>query len=247
MHSLSPGRVLPVLLALCAAGGCGSDSPPVPSPQPSPAVPTPLSVASITDGDTLRFSPALGGATALRMLNIDAPESTQAPWGDAARSALAQLAPPSTEIQIETDQIRTDAFGRLLGHAIRRDGVNLNVEQVRQGHAVLYVIWPNVNRFEEYRAAQIEAQQQRRGIWDPARHLVELPFEHRLRLDGDAPLRPVGDYFTGYYVEPADYARVHVNNRVFFDSRTGAATAGHQPCPRDGGGSYADVCFAAGQ
>lgn len=236
------------VLAVCIgiAAGCSSGAPTVPS---NPAAPpaTAFSVSSITDGDTLRFSPALENTTALRLLGIDAPEAAQAPWGDASRSALLALAPAATELTIETDQTRVDSFGRVLGHAIRRDGVNLNREQLRSGHAVIFAIWPNLSRFAEYRAAQIEAQASLRGIWDPARTLPELPYEYRLRADGDVPFRPVGDFFTRQYVEPADYRRVHVNNRVFFNTRADAASAGYQPCLRNAVGDYTAQCFAPGQ
>ena len=158
-----------------------------------------------------------------------------------------QLAPPSTALTIDTDQTRLDAFGRLLAHATRADGLNLNQEQLRTGHAVVYVIWPNMSRFEEYRAAQIEAQSTQRGVWNPARPLAELPFEYRLRIARDAPFRPVGDFFTRQYVEPGDYRRVHVNNRVFFNSSSDAAAAGFRLCPRDAAGDYAAQCFGPGR
>jgi endonuclease YncB( thermonuclease family) len=237
-----------VLVALCAlhAVGCSSDAPSRPTPPNTPPVTT-FTLTSITDGDTLRFSPALEGTTILRMLNIDAPETAQAPWGEASKNELASLGASGTEMTIETDQTRLDGFGRLLGHAIRRDGINLNIEQLRRGQAVLYVIWPNMNHFTDYRAAQIDAQVSTRGIWNPAQRLVELPFEYRLRIDRDAPFRPVGDYFTHNFVEPADYARVNVNNRVFFNNRSDASAAGYQPCPRDAAGAYAPTCFASGQ
>jgi endonuclease YncB( thermonuclease family) len=243
-------RAVPVLLAMalcaCLLVACSSGGSVVPtSPAPSPVAA--FTVVSVTDGDTLRFSPAVDGATSLRLLQIDAPESAQAPWGEASRTALLQLAPASSEITIETDQTRVDSFDRVLGHAIRRDGLNLNLAQLRAGHAALYVIWPNISRFADYRAAQIEAQSNRRGIWDPAEPLGELPFEYRLRIDRDAPFRPAGDYFTRTYVEPADYRRVHVNNRVFFNTRADAAAAGYQACPRDDAGAYVPVCFASGQ
>ena len=238
-------------LALAAAltcAACGSDSPSAPSqpPQPPPAASS-YTVSSITDGDTLRFTPALEGTTILRMLHVDAPETAQAPWGEQSRSQLIQLAPAATEIRIETEQTRLDGFGRVLGHAIRRDGVDINREQLRTGQAVLYVIWPNADRFEEYRAAEIEAQAERRGIWNPAAPLTELPFEYRLRIDRDTPFRPVGDYFTRNYVEPADYGQVHVNNRIFFNNRNDAAAAGYVACPRTGTGEYASSCFSAGR
>jgi endonuclease YncB( thermonuclease family) len=227
------------------AAGCGSDSGPAPPTAPPP-LPQRTTVVSITDGDTLRYNP---GSTPLRFLNIDAPElggSTQEPWAAAARTQLQQLLPASTEITVETDQERTDAFGRVLGHAIRADGLNANREQLRLGHAVLYVIWPNVAHFTDYRTAQIEAQGSGRGIWSAASPLRELPFEFRLRADGGAPFRPVGDFFTRSYVEPGDYRRVHVNNRVFFNSRSDADAAGYRLCARDAAGAYSAACFAAG-
>jgi endonuclease YncB( thermonuclease family) len=243
-------RVTCASLAVAGAltcGACGSDSPSAPSqpPQPPPTV-TSYTVSSITDGDTLRFTPALEGTTILRMLHIDAPETAQAPWGEQSRARLLQLAPAATEIRIETEPTRLDGFGRVLGHAIRPDGVDINREQLRTGQAVLYVIWPNVGRFEDYRAAEIEAQAAGRGIWNPATTLTELPFEYRLRIDRETPFRPVGHYFTRNYVEPADYARVDVNNRVFFNNRTDAAAAGYVACPRTDS-DYAASCFAPGR
>jgi len=228
---------------------CGSD--PVRSPPAGPPAPAPqrYTVSSVVDGDTVRFTPPLSGSTSLRLLNIDAPElggSTQEPWAGASRAHLQQILPSSSEIAIETDQERTDSFGRVLGHAVRADGVNVNREQLRLGHAVLYVIWPNLAQFAEYRSAQIEAQTSGRGIWGAAAPMGELPFEYRLRQDRAAAFRPVGDFFTRSYVEPADYRQVHVNNRVFFNSRGDAEAAGYRACARDTSGRYSDACFAAG-
>ena len=235
-------------IALISAG-CGSDAPsrPTPTPPPSPPVSS-VTVSSITDGDTLRFSPALEATTILRMLHIDAPEMAQAPWGEQSRAELLRLAPAATTtLRIETGQTRIDPFGRLLGHAIRADGLDLNREQLRLGQAVLFVIWPNVDRFEDYRAGGIEAQEQRRGIWSIAAPLTELPFEYRLRIDRETPFRPVGDFFTRRYVDPPDYRRVDVNNRVFFNNSTDAGSAGFLPCPRTATGDYSSTCFAPGR
>ena len=240
-----PWRLASVLLTMAVGAACGSE----PSSPPAPTPPSPVSaftVSSITDGDTLRFSPARDGTTILRMLHIDAPETAQAPWGEQSRAELLRLAPASTTLRIETGQVRIDAFGRLLGHAIRDDGLDLNREQLRLGQAVLYVIWPNVDRFEDYRAAEIEAQTERRGVWNPGAPLTELPFEYRLRIDRDTPFRPVGDYFTRRFVEPADYRRVDVNNRIFFNNAADATAAGYSPCPRTEG-AYSASCIAAGR
>ena len=233
-------------LTLAAAGACGSDSPSSPSPTTPPPAATSFTVTSITDGDTLRFSPAFEGTSVLRLLDIDTAETTQVPWGDLAREEMLRLAPPATELRLETEQMHIDPFGRLLAHAIRRDGLTVNKELLRGGQAVLFVIWPNVRRFEEYRAAEIEAQTEGRGLWNPANPLTELPFEYRLRIDRDTPFRPVGDYFTRRYVDAADYKRVDVNNRVFFNNTSDAGTAGYIACPRSNG-EYSASCFAAGR
>ena len=238
-------RLLLAAIVLSAAG-CGSDAPSQPTPPPPPA--SSPTVSSITDGDTLRFSPALQGNTVLRMLHMDAPEMAQAPWGEQSRAELLRLAPPSTALRIETGQMLIDPFGRLLGHAIRSDGLDLNREQLRLGQGVLFVIWPNVARFEDYRAAEIEAQDQGRGVWNPAMPLTELPFEYRLRIDGQTPFRPVVDYFTRRYVAAADYRGVDVNNRIFFNNSSDAAAAGYLPCPRNSaGGDYEQSCFSSGR
>jgi len=237
-----------VLAAVLTCGACGSDSPSAPSqpPQPPPAATT-YTVSSITDGDTLRITPALDGIAVVRFLHIDAAETSQSPWGGQATSALLELLPAGTEIRIELEQMRIDPFGRVLGHVIRRDGVDINREQLRNGHGVLFVIWPNVGRFEEYRAAEIEAQQTGRGIWNSANPLTELPFEYRLRIDGGTPFRLVGDYFTRRYVAPADYRRVDINNRVFFNNTGDATAAGYSACPQGTAGDYESSCFAPGR
>lgn len=208
------------------------------------------SVEYVNDGDTLQFYPAIQGSKSLRFLNIDSPEmggDTQEPWATNSRDALRKLLPQRTKISIETDVEMKDIYDRILGHAIReKDRLNTNREQLRMGHAVTYVIWPNVAYFEAYRTAQIEAQDNGRNIWDPAAPLTELPFEYRLRSDGRSPDKPVGDWFTKKYVEPADYALVHVNNRLFFWNETDAAAAGFTKCPKDTGGNYDASCFSSG-
>lgn len=240
-------RPLGLLVAAGALAACGRAAPPERASPSEPAAPA-ATVRGLADGDTEFITPAVSGATTVRLVNIDAPEmrgDTQEPFASAARDALRALTPNGTPVTVQTDREERDSFGRLLGRVARAsDGLDVNREQLRAGAAVLYVIWPNTSRFEEYRAAQQEARRARRGIWAPP-GLRELPFEYRLRVDGGRPSRPVGDYFTGYYVPAAEYARVNVNNRVFFASESQARGAGYRPCPRvlDG---FSGACFARG-
>lgn len=207
-------------------------------------------VEYVNDGDTIKVYPAISGTVTSRLLGIDSPEKdgdTQEPWATDATNHLKSLLKARTVIDIETDAEEFDIYDRLLGHIYRAsDHLNTNQEQLRMGHAVTYVIWPNLAHFEEYRTAQQEAQENGRGIWDPDNPLTELPFEYRLRINGDQPSKPVGDYYTMKYVEPADYHLVHVNNRVFFWNESDAQAAGFTPCPQDADGNYDPACFSSG-
>lgn len=209
------------------------------------------SIEYVNDGDTAQFYPAITGSKSVRFLNVDAPEmdgDTQEPWATESRDALRKLLPQRTKVTIVTDVEEKDIYDRVLGHVLReKDKLNANREQLRMGHAVTYVIWPNQTSFEDYRKAQIEAQNNGRGIWNASRPLSELPFEYRLRVNGDTPNKPVGDWFTKKYVDPVDYDAVHVNNRIFFWSETDASGAGYSKCPRDSNGNYDPSCFASGQ
>ena len=153
-------------------------------PPPPPPASSSVAVSSITDGDTLRFSPAIEGIAILRLLHVDTAGDRRRCHGAIRRaSSCSGSRRPRTVLRIETEQMRIDPFGRLLGHAIRDDGLDMNREQLRLGQAVLFVIWPNVGRFEDYRAAEIEAQTGRTRRLEPSAPLTELPFEYRLRID----------------------------------------------------------------
>lgn len=236
-------RARAALLLAALLPGCGGS----PSSPPS-GTPATFRIEAVVDGDTVRIQPALMGTTSVRLVNIDAPElDGQQPWAGESRESLLRLVPPGTAVTVATDRQPRDTFGRVLGRVSRAaDGVDANREQVRAGQAVTYVIWPNVASYEADRAAQIQAQDAGRGVWDPARPLPELPFV--FRLAGRTPDRPTGDVFTRYFVDGASFALVHVNNRVFFGSEGDAqGAAGYRPCPRDAAGAYAAECFAPGR
>jgi endonuclease YncB( thermonuclease family) len=233
---------MPLLAYAWACGGA-------PRPTAPAAVSLPgfeAQVEAVTDGDTIRINPPVLGATSVRFLNVDAPErngNTQEPWASEATTELAGLLPIGTRVRLETDTTATDTFGRLLAHVTRgADGVAVNRELLRRGRVSLYVIWPNTARFEEYRAAHLAAQRDGLGIWQPGRALVELPFEYRRRQDRSELSRPVGDFFTRFYVPPASFGAVPSGNRIFFSSTPEADSAGFRPCPSDAG-SFSASCF----
>ena len=115
-------------------------------------------VKSVYDGDTLTANCA-AGQVKVRLFGIDTPEMGQKPWGEQAKQALLQLLPANGAISLQVmDQ---DRYGRSVAQVLvgKRD---LGLELVRQGQALVYAQY---NKSAIYRAAQDEAQQARRGIW----------------------------------------------------------------------------------
>ncbi|HXH03002.1 MAG TPA: thermonuclease family protein [Candidatus Competibacteraceae bacterium] len=113
-------------------------------------------VQTVHDGDTVSLD-CPGGRRKVRLHGIDAPELAQAPWGEQARQALAALLPAQVTVEV----LDTDRYGRTVAR-LRAGDTDLGLELVRQGRAVVY---ERYNRAAEYRQAQAEARQARRGIW----------------------------------------------------------------------------------
>lgn len=233
------------LILVSSAISCGGGGSSLPVTGPTPPAPS-YAVQSVTDGDTIRITPALAGASSVRFLNIDAPEiggATQEPWATESRDHLRALLPGGTAVTLALDRETMDSFGRILAYVIRQsDSLDVNREQLRLGHAVTYTLWPNVARIDAYRSAQIEAQDQERAVWNPARLLRQLPFEYR--LGGARATRPAGDFRSRFFVDAQTYPMVPVNNRVFFSNDVEALGAGYTACPRDSSGMYSASCFA---
>lgn len=189
-------------------------------------------VKQVVDGDTLRLDKRVQGSNSVRLLGVDAPESNfngfaQEPHGLEAKKFLTSLLPAGTTVQVETDMEVRDRYGRLLAYVYTGEQ-NVNMEILRQGHAVTYQIYPNLSHLEEFREAMREAINHQRGIWNPANPLGELPFEFRNRIRNQPPDKIVGNSVTRRYYEPDRYQQVAVENRVFFFDEEDAFSAGYR-------------------
>jgi micrococcal nuclease len=100
----------------------------------------------------------------IRLLQIDAPERDQRPFGPEARNALARLAPPGTALGVELDRRATDRYGRTLAFLYLPDGRMVNEEMVRRGYAVPLVYAPNRRHEPRIRALADSAERARRGL-----------------------------------------------------------------------------------
>ena len=75
-------------------------------------------VFSVGDGDTIRVTGTTGvNKTTVRLACIDAPETSQAPYGNDARRALQADLPIGTEISLRTKA--TDRYGRTVALIIQ--------------------------------------------------------------------------------------------------------------------------------
>jgi micrococcal nuclease len=143
---------------------------------------------AVHDGNTIRVK-LQDHIDQVRLIGIDAPELRQAPWGEHARDALKALV-EGKPVTLETDATVRDETGRLLAH-VYVDGLLINAEMIRLGHAILYTVPPNVAHIEQYKKAQEEARQGRRGVWNQANPLTVKPDCYRKQKKGrecDLPL-----------------------------------------------------------
>ena len=90
-------------------------------------------VVNVADGDTLNCLTASKQNLRVRLHQIDAPERGQ-PFSHASRRALADLVACR---QVVLQQAGKDRYGRVLA-TVQIQGVNVNRQLVRQGHAWAY-------------------------------------------------------------------------------------------------------------
>jgi len=130
-------------------------------------------VDRIVDGDTIEC----GGLGRIRLIGMDTPELSQAPYGVTATQALTSVIPVGSAVEIELDVQQRDQYGRLLAY-VWADRLLVNWMLIRQGWAVLLTYPPNVQYVEWFTAAQQQAREEGVGLW--AIDAFDcLPVDHR--------------------------------------------------------------------
>lgn len=143
----------------------------------------PFPVVEVLDGDTVRVESNLSRRT-IRLIGIDTPEVAhpergREPFGEEASAYTKRLLPEGTEVWVEVDHEREDAYGRLLAYLYLpgaagewRAGdtsyLQVNQEIARAGFANVLTIPPNVQYADLFAGAVEEARAEERGIWAPA-------------------------------------------------------------------------------
>ena len=197
------------LIILAAVVGCA----------PQPAEPPPQArVVQVIDGDTVM----LEGGARVRVLGIDAPEMEKEGrpaefLAHQAKSGLREMTLDKT-VRLEYDRQHYDHYGRLLAYLFLPDGTLVNAEMVRQGLARVYFHAPNDRFREPLLAAQKEALEAKRGVWQKLLNQDEpyyLGNRNTLRLH--RPGCPLA-------------AKMAPANRVRLESLKDAYLQGFSPC-----------------
>jgi len=119
-------------------------------------------VLSVGDGDTLTVVEGSRRIT-VRLACVDAPETAQAPYGSAARTALQQLAPVGSTVELRVGE--TDRYGRTVAE-VWRGNTNANLRLVSSGHAFVYRKYLKAPcTASTYLKAEKEAQAARLEVW----------------------------------------------------------------------------------
>lgn len=209
-------------------------------------------VVAIADGDTLTVLDGQNQQHKIRLNGIDAPEIGQ-DFGQASKRNLSELV-FGKEVAVFGSKV--DKYGRLVG-TVLIGSTNANLEQLKAGFAWFYRQYagdvPEIER-AQYEAAETEAREGKRGLWQQPKPVPPWEFRHPEQADTiAAPSAPasgsanttngqrtsgriIGNRNSGIYHLPncPDYSRVSERNREYFNSEADAMKAGYRKarnCP----------------
>ena len=133
-------------------------------------------VARVLDGDTV----LLTDGRHVRLVQLDAPETDENEcYAQEAKLTLERLLPPGASVRLETDPAldKVDRYGRTLAY-VEKNGVNINLELVREGAAAPWFYHGERGRLAELLlTAARRAQHMHRGLWDTCPATVLEPLD----------------------------------------------------------------------
>ncbi len=142
-----------------------------PTPQsPSPSQTAQVHVTKVTDGDTIHVN-LNGKNETIRIIGIDTPETVDPRkpvqcYGKAASDRAKQLLTNQT-VRLESDPTQgdRDKYGRLLRYVWINGQTDYGLETIQQGYAHEYTYDVPYKYQAEYKQAQRDAQNNKRGLW----------------------------------------------------------------------------------
>jgi endonuclease YncB( thermonuclease family) len=136
-------------------------------------------VVGVSDGDTVTLLTPDHRQYRIRLSGIDAPEKGQA-YGMRAKETLSRMV-FGQDVRVEWT--KTDRYGRIVGR-IERGGVDVNLEQIREGSAWVYTQYlrelPPADR-SSFLEAEQEARARHTGLWHDAHPEPPWQWRHERR------------------------------------------------------------------
>ena len=132
-------------------------------------------VVSVGDGDTVRVSEGSKRIT-VRLACIDAPETSQRPWGARSMALLKRLTPVGSEVTLRVKT--TDRYGRTVAELLNRRG-NVNQLMVRAGQAFAYRRYLRQCDAQKYLEIENEAKRLSLGVWSLGPSGITRPWDYR--------------------------------------------------------------------
>lgn len=148
------------------------------------------SIAHYVDGDTVAVD-MNGTPETIRFIGIDTPE-THRPntpvqcYGPAAAAYTQnRIKAAGGKVRLVSDSLSTnrDRYNRLLRYVYLPDGTNLDQELVAKGYAFAYVSFP-FTKSDDFSRAQMNAQQQKLGLWGNCKPFQESTGRWQSNNDG---------------------------------------------------------------
>ena len=116
------------------------------------------SVLSIGDGDTITVTEG-SKSIKVRLACIDAPETSQSPYGMEARRALQDLLPIGSQVTLRTKA--TDRYGRSVAEVLK-GSTNINQFLVGSGNAFVY--WQYISGCDRQTYSRLENDTRLKGV-----------------------------------------------------------------------------------
>ena len=131
-------------------------------------------VLAIGDGDTLTVTEG-SQRIKVRLACVDAPETSQTPYGITARQALNSLLPVGSDVTLRTKA--TDRYARTVAEVIL-NGSNINQSLVKSGNAFVY--WQYIKGCDRqvYSSLETYARLGGIGVWSVAGG-IQRPWDYR--------------------------------------------------------------------
>ncbi|MDD2536905.1 MAG: thermonuclease family protein [Candidatus Absconditabacteria bacterium] len=133
-----------------------------------------VKVFSVLDGDTFRFRKEDGTLQSVRLLGVDAPESTTTRYrttecfGQESKKYLTELIKNQyVRLEYDATQQQVDSYGRLLAY-VYLDEVLVNEKMLLDGYAKEYTYKSAYQKQSDFQSAESSAKSSAKGLWSSA-------------------------------------------------------------------------------